>query len=226
MKKQLLEKLFTLVTDNKKELFYKVLSERTKHVTVVLENIFQPQNASAVIRSCDVFGIQDLHIIENEYNYNINPKVVMGASKWVNLHKYSKKENNTLDCINKLKKDGYKIYATTPHTNDCLIEDIDLTEKCAIMFGTELEGLSTIALENADGYVKIPMYGFTESLNISVCAAICLYEISKKLKSSGIDWKLTEEEEIDQLIKWSKKVIRRSNIIEKEFLQQIENATK
>jgi tRNA (guanosine-2'-O-)-methyltransferase len=221
MKKKLLEQLLTLVTDNKKELFDKVIAERTKHVTVVLENIFQPQNASAVMRSCDVFGIQDLHVIENNNSYNINPKVVMGASKWVNLYKYNKKENNTLDCINHLKSKGYKIYATTPHTNDCLIEDIDLTDKCALMFGTELEGLSQVAMENADGFVKIPMYGFTESLNISVCAAISLYEISRKLKSSDIDWHLSEEDKIEQLLIWTKKVIKRSDIIEKDFIEKL-----
>ena len=221
MKKKLLAQLLTLVTENKRELFNKVLAERTKHVTVVLENIFQPQNASAVLRSCDVFGIQDLHVIENENSYNINPKVVMGASKWVNLHKYNEKENNTLDCINQLKSKGYKIYATTPHTNDSLIENIDLTHKCALMFGTELEGLSQVAMDNADGFVKIPMYGFTESLNISVCAAISLYEVSRKLKSSDIDWHLSEEDKIDQLLIWSKKVIKRSDIIEKEFIEKL-----
>ena len=145
----------------------------------------------------------------------------MGSSKWVNLHQYNEKENNTLDCINKLKSQGYKIYATTPHTDDCLIEDIDLDQKCALMFGTELEGLSQVAMDNADGFVKIPMYGFTESLNISVCAAISLYEISRKLKSSDINWQLTEEERIEQLLIWSRKVIKRIDIIEQDFIEKL-----
>ena len=221
MKKKLLEQLLDLISDNKKELFDKIIAQRTKHVTVVLENIFQPQNASAVLRSCDVFGIQDLHVIENDNSYNINPRVVMGASKWVNLHQHNEEENNTLNCINKLKSQGYKIYATTPHTDDCLIEDIDLNQKCALMFGTELEGLSQVAMDNADGFVKIPMYGFTESLNISVCAAISLYEISRKLKSSDINWQLTEEERIEQLLIWSRKVIKRSDIIEQDFIEKL-----
>ncbi|MCB0409936.1 MAG: RNA methyltransferase [Flavobacteriales bacterium] len=217
MSKLFLDHLFNFVTENKQTLFNQIITERTRHVTVVLENIFQPQNASAVIRSCDVFGIQDLHVIENDNKYNLNPKVVLGASKWVNLFKYNRHENNTLNCINQLKKQGYKIYATTPHTNDMLISDVPLDEKCAFMFGTELTGLSETAMQNADGFVKIPMYGFTESLNISVSAAILLYEVSKRLKESNINWQLSDEEKIEQLLIWAKKVVKNSDLIENEF---------
>lgn len=218
--KALLDHLLSFVSEHKQALFEKIINDRTRHVTVVLEDIFQPQNASAVLRSCDVFGIQDIHIIENSNEYTLNPKVVMGASKWINLHKYNEKENNTLACIQQLKSNGYKIYATTPHTNDCLIKDMPLDDKVALMFGTELDGLSDIAMKHADGFVKIPMYGFTESLNISVSAAICLYEISQRLKNATINWSLTDEEKIDQLITWSKKVVKNSDLIEKEFLAQ------
>jgi tRNA (guanosine-2'-O-)-methyltransferase len=174
-KQELLEYLYGFMSENKRELFDKVIADRTRHVTVALEDIFQPQNASAVLRTCDVFGIQDVHIIENENEYNVNPRVVHGASKWIDLHKYSEKENNTLDCINKLKAKGYKVYGTTPHTNDSLIQDIPLDNKVALMFGTEMTGLSDIAMDNVDGFVKIPMYGFTESLNISVSASLSVF---------------------------------------------------
>lgn len=219
-KQQLLEHLLSFVSEHKQELFHQIITNRTKHVTVILEDIFQPQNASAVLRSCDVFGVQDIHIIENDNEYTLNPKVVMGASKWIDLHKYNEKENNTLDCINTLKAKGYKVYATTPHTNDCLIEDLPLDNKVALMFGTEMTGLSSVAMENVDGYVKIPMYGFTESLNISVSAAITLYEISKRLKESNINWQLNQDEQTELLINWSKKVVKSSDLIEKEFLTQ------
>lgn len=220
-KKELLEYLYGFMSENKKELFDKIIPERTKHVTVVLEDIFQPQNASAVLRTCDVFGIQDVHVIENENEYNINPRVVHGASKWIDLHKYNEKENNTLDCINKLKSEGYKIYGTTPHTDDCLIQDIPLDEKVALMFGTEMTGLSDIAMDNVDGFVKIPMYGFTESLNISVSASICLYELKKRLKTSDINWQLSEKDQVEQLIQWSKKVIKDGTLIEKQYLEKL-----
>jgi len=224
-KQELLAYLLTFLSENKRNLFYKIIEDRTKHVTVVLEDIFQPQNASAVLRSCDVFGIQDVHIIENRNKYTINPKVVHGASKWINLYKYNTQENNTLDCIDHLKADGYKIYATTPHTKDCLIQNIPLTDKIALLFGTEEIGLSKIAMQNADGFVKIPMFGFTESLNISVSAAISLYELSKRLKSSTINWQLSDEEKIEQLIGWSKKVIKDGALIEKEFLNKLETGS-
>jgi tRNA (guanosine-2'-O-)-methyltransferase len=220
--KDLLEYLSGFMSENKMELFDKIIPERTKHVTVVLEDIFQPQNASAVLRTCDVFGIQDVHVIENENEYNVNPRVVHGASKWIDLHKYNEKENNTLDCIKKLKADGYKVYGTTPHTDDCLIQDIPLDNKVALMFGTEMTGLSNIAMNNVDGFVKIPMYGFTESLNISVSASICLYELKKRLKASDIDWQLPEEEQIKQLILWSKKVIKDGTLIEKQYIEKLE----
>ena len=225
-KQDLLNYLLEFLSENKKNLFDKIIAERTKHVTVVVEDVFQPQNASAVLRTCDVFGIQDVHIIENENEYNVNPKVVHGASKWINLNKYNEKENNTLDCINKLKSDGYKVYGTTPHTNDCLIQDISLDDKVALMFGTEMTGLSDIAMKNVDGFVKIPMYGFTESLNISVSAAISLYELSKRLKESEINWQLTEEEKTEQLIVWAKKVIKDGERIEQLYLSKLKEGSK
>jgi len=220
-KQDLLNYLYNFLSENKMNLFEKVIADRTKHVTVALENIFQPQNASAVLRTSDVFGIQDVHVIENDNEYNVNPRVVHGASKWINLHKYNEKENNTLDCINKLKADGYKVYGTTPHTDDCLIQDIPLDNKVALMFGTELTGLSDIAMANVDGFVKIPMYGFTESLNISVSASICLYELKKRLKNSDINWQLPEDDKLDQLIVWAKKVIKDGTLIEKQYLEKL-----
>ena len=219
-REQLLKHLLSFVSENKNELFEKIIAERTKYVTVVLEDIFQPQNASAVLRSCDVFGIQDIHVIENRNKYNVNPHVVHGASKWITLHKYKKEKDNTLTCINTLKEQGYKVYGTTPHTNDCFIQDIPMNNKFALMFGTEQEGLSKVAMDKVDGFVKIPMYGFTESLNISVSAAICLYEISKRLKIADINWQLTPEEKTEQLIIWAKKVIKSGTLIEKEFLEK------
>jgi len=94
-----------------------------------------------------------------------------------------------------------------------------------LLFGTEEIGLSKIAMQNADGFVKIPMFGFTESLNISVSAAISLYELSKRLKSSTINWQLSEEEKIEQLIGWAKKVIKDGALIEKEFLNKLETGS-
>lgn len=219
--KTFLDHLLNFVSENKQTIFQEVISNRTNHFTVVLEDIFQPHNASAILRSCDVFGVQNVHIIENKNEYNINPKVVMGASKWLDIHKHNELENNTLSCINQLRKQGYKIYATSPHADSYLIENIPIDNKFALFFGTEQNGLSDLVLDNADEHVKIPMYGFTESLNISVSGAICMYEISKRLKSSNINWQLTDQEKTNLLIEWAKKVVKRSEAIENDFYKNL-----
>ena len=208
-KEDLIQFLETVMTEDRIELINRNLNERTKYVTVVLENVFQSQNASAVMRSCDCFGIQDLHVVENSNSYDINPDVVMGASKWIDLKRYNSKEENTLEAINDLRSKGYRIVATTPHTNEVLLPDFDLTKgKAAFFFGTELTGLSDLLMNCADEFVKIPMYGFTESLNISVSASLVLSHLSSHLRQSNINWQLTENQKLDLKLKWYKKSIK------------------
>ncbi|MFT5748979.1 MAG: tRNA (guanosine-2'-O-)-methyltransferase [Ancylomarina sp.] len=208
-KEDLIHFLETAMVEDRIKLIDKNVNERTKYVTVVLENIFQAQNASAVMRSCDCFGVQDLHVIENSNKYELNPDVVMGSSKWVDLKRYNSKEENTLDAINSLKKKGYRIVATTPHTNDILLPDFDLKKgKAAFFFGTERTGLSDVVMENADEFVKIPMYGFTESFNISVSASLVLNHLASTLRRSDVDWKLTDEEKLDLKLEWYKRSVK------------------
>lgn len=192
---ELISFLQQFVTEKRANLFDRVIQNRTRYITLALEDIYQSQNASAVLRTADCFGIQDIHIIENKNEYQINPDVALGASQWLNLHKYNQAENNTLQAIQKLKQNGYRIVATTPHKNDVDLPDFDLTKgKMALFFGTELHGLSDLMIENADEYLKIPMYGFTESFNISVSAAIILHQLKEKLMLSNIDWQLSIKE--------------------------------
>lgn len=212
------EFLSQYITDNRKELFDKVLNERTKYISVVLEDIYQAHNASAVLRSCDCFGIQDVHIIENTNQYTVSEDVALGSSKWVSMHKYNEQENNTLAAIKKLKAEGYRIVATTPHTDDIELYDFDVTKgKAAIVFGTELTGISEIVKQEADEFVKIPMYGFTESFNISVSAALMLQHLSHQIRVTDVDWKLSDSER--ELIKfdWLKSSIKRSDAIVEEY---------
>jgi tRNA (guanosine-2'-O-)-methyltransferase len=176
---QILQHLGEFVSDSKKQLIDRILEFRTRHITVVLEDIFQPHNASAVIRSCDCFGIQDLHIIENRNEYILNPNVTQGSSKWVDLIRHNKpEEDNTRHCLQALKDQGYKLIATAPHEQGLDIHDLPLDQKFALVFGTELEGLSPQALKACDQTVRLPMYGFTESFNISVSVALCLHTVS------------------------------------------------
>lgn len=224
MDRELVQFLTQFVTDSRADLFDNVLEERTRYITVALEDIYQSQNASAVLRTSDCFGIQDVHIIENTNEYNINPDVTLGSSKWLNLNRYNENKNNTLDAIKKLRADGYRIIATTPHTNDVNLEEFDIEKgKFALFFGTELNGLSDLMIENADEYLKIPMYGFTESFNISVSAAIILHHLSGKLRRSSVDWKLTDEERIPLKLEWLKKTIKMSDQLIEEFLSKKKN---
>lgn len=207
-KKEILAELQQFLNPERIERFEGVLANRTKHFTVAVENIFQSHNASAVMRSCDCFGVQDLHVIANHNQYELSKDVAMGAEKWVDMHSYYKKENNTQDCMDELKSQGFQIVATTPHTNDVLLPDFEVTKKSAFFFGTEISGLSDIVLDQADAFVRIPMYGFTESYNISVSAALVLHDVVNRLKKSEVDWALSEEELMDKRIDWAVKSLK------------------
>ena len=218
MTRELIDYLSQFVSDTRKEKFEQVLNYRTRHITIALEDLYQPHNASAVLRSCDIFGIQDIHIIENKHAYTVNKDIAMGSPKWLNLHKYRKAENNTLDCINSLKSKGYRIVATSLHEKGYKIKDLPVDKPIALFFGTELTGISETVLENADDFVMIPMYGFTESFNISVSAALCLHTLVTKLHQTNINWHLSEEEKDELRLNWLRKSIAKVELIEKDYL--------
>ncbi|MDC1261495.1 RNA methyltransferase [Polaribacter sp.] len=209
--------------ERRKSLFKKVLEDRTRHFTVVLEDIFQPHNASAVVRTCDIFGIQDVHAIENKYNNKISRHVAKGSQKWLSYNRYRDDGDNTASCLASLKDKGYQIIATTPHNDSCALQDFDVTKKSAFVFGAEAEGVSETVMENADGFLKIPMVGFTESLNISVAAAIILQEVTSKLRNSEVDWKLSDEEKQIVYFNWVKTTIKNVDKIEAHYRQNLTN---
>lgn len=199
-----IDMLWPLLTANKQQLFEKIIPERTNFLTIALENIKQSQNASAVLRSCDCFGIQNIHMIEEFKKYKINKKVVMGADKWVDIHRHE----NTSIAIQNLRSKGYKIVATTPHTNQS-IDELPVNDPIAIFLGNEENGLSEFTLSNADYQVKIPMYGFSESFNVSVSAAIILNQMITKIKKETPEkWQLTNFEQKRLKIQWIKKIIK------------------
>lgn len=215
---KLIHYLEKYVSDNKQRKIDAALEERTRATTVVVEDIFKPHNASAVLRTCDCFGLQDVHVIENRYSYNINPYVTRGASKWVDIHRYNQENaNNTEACYQALRKEGYKIYATSPGKHSQNIRDIVPDSKIALILGSEHDGLSEYALENADERIHIPMVGFTESYNISVTAAICLYEILGKMKLTAFPWQLSSEEKNNLRLDWYRKIVKNADIHEKAF---------
>ena len=219
IEKKILAEFYQLITDNKKQLFDQISSQRTKHVTVVVENVYQEHNASAILRSCDCFGIQELHVIEKNNQYKVQRDIALGAGRWVDLFNYNKGNSVTLDCLSKLKTRGYKIIATSPYATESIF-DIDISEPMAFVFGTEREGISDVVKENADSFVQIPMYGFTESYNISVSVAILLTTIRQRLESSDFYWKLTSEEQIILKNKWCKKILNGGESMEKLFREK------
>jgi tRNA (guanosine-2'-O-)-methyltransferase len=221
---RLLKHLSQFVSEHKKQFVDKVLALRTRHITVVLEDVYQSQNASAVVRTCECMGVQDVHIVEQLSKYDINPRVLKGANKWMNLHRYNNRSvNNTEICFKNLKDNGYRILATDPSEGGASINDIDVDNgKIALVFGNELRGVSKYALNNADLKIKIPMYGFTESLNLSVSVAICLNTLITRLHKSDNHYYLSESDKSSLKLEWYRKIVRGSEIIEREFLRSIE----
>jgi len=211
-----LEYLEGFLTDNRKEKFLKVLSNRTNHFTVAIEDVFQLHNTSAVMRSCEVFGVQQLNVVEEKFGKSIDKEIAMGAQKWVDVNRYESISN----CVESLKNKGYQIIATTPHENDCLMDDFDISRPSALFFGTERDGLSEEVMKNADGFLKIPMVGFTESLNISVSAAIILQNLMHRLRNSDVNWQLSEQEILEKRLHWAKNSIKDIKRIEARYFSE------
>jgi len=210
---ELLAYLEGYLTPGRKARFMEVLGQRTNYITVALEDVYQMHNTSAIIRSCDVFGVQQLHVVEDRNARALDKNIAMGAEKWVDVHRYA----NSGDCLGELKKRGYQIIATTPHNDSTLLGEFIPQGPSAIFFGTEKEGLSKEVMQRADGFVKIPMLGFSESLNVSVSAAIILQDLSQKLRSEGFPWQLSEDEVLEKRMDWTKKSIKHVKGIIKRF---------
>lgn len=214
---KLLEHLESYLTESRKNRFEAVLKQRTNHFTVATEDVYQLHNTSAVIRSCDVFGIQEINIVEEQNTKSIDKEIAMGSQKWVDLNRF----HSVNDCIQDLKQKGYQVVGTTPHKNDCLLQEFDVTKKSCFFFGRETEGLSEDVLNQADSFLKIPMLGFTESLNISVSAAIILQHVTTKLKLTDVEWKLTENEQLEKRLDWCKKTIKSYDEIIERFYKKL-----
>lgn len=221
----LINYLGQFVTLNKKTKIKNVLEQRTRYITVVLEDIYQPHNASAVVRSCECFGVQDIHVIESRNSYSPNPEVTMGSNKWIDIiHHGSNKEEdaikNTSECIQKLKKSDHQIVALTPHQSSYSLDALPLNKKTAFLFGSEEKGLSDNAIENADYCLSLPMYGFTESYNISVSAALTLFAITQRLQNENINYLLNESQKQELTLKWYRRILKKHEQLEKRFHEE------
>jgi len=200
----LIEALSTHITPERWAMMQRVISQRTHHISVTLEDIFQPHNASAVLRTCDCFGLQDVHIIEEVNHYKLNPKIVLGASQWVSMHRYSpdKKVSAAEQYIAAIKKSGHLLVATSPRAEGYTPDSLPLDQPLSIAFGTELTGMSDYLMDQADMHLRVPMYGFTESYNISVSAAMIMYRLTERLRDSEINWQLDATQQDIILEEW------------------------
>jgi tRNA (guanosine-2'-O-)-methyltransferase len=193
------------LTESRRQRFEEVLAHRTQWVTVVTEDLFDPHNISAVLRSCDCFGIQSAHIIEENNPYRTSPGVSKGAWKWLDIHRHTE----TRHALRKLKDQGFAICCTTPHTDDTTPDELPLDRPLALVFGSEGPGISEAARDEADHFVRIPMYGFTESFNISVAAALTLQAVTSRVRAQhGLDWQISEPERVRLLGDWAERTVK------------------
>lgn len=211
--------LETFVTEERKLRFQQVLERRTNFITVATEDVFQLHNTSAVIRSCDVFGIQQAHLTEERFGRRLDKNIALGAQQWVDTFRYP----DSTSCIDSLRKKGYSIVATTPLDGSVTLQEFKLEEPVALFFGTEKEGLSETVLNAADIKLRIPMYGFTKSLNISVSAAIILHHLTQLLHRSDFDWGLTREEKLQKRFDWTRKSINQVEDILERYYKKRKN---
>ena len=215
--KELISYLKEFVSINRFNLFQEKADLRTNYITVVLEDIFQSRNISASIRSADCFGIQNIHIIENYNSFNHDSEVSLGSEKWVSLNRYNNSKENSISVCNMLKSNGYQIIATTPHNTDCSLYELDISKKIALVFGSEINGCSQDILKIADKKMNIPMYGFSESFNISVSVSLCLQHLTYLMRKNNINWQLENKMKNQLILNWLGNSIKYSEKIEKKY---------
>lgn len=224
---RLIEFFSQFVSEHKLELMDHVMNNRTRYLTVVLEDLNQSHNTSAVVRTCECLGIQDVHVVEEKTRYGTNKKVLKGSHHWINIIKHRIRNNSPADrdvqlgkVLEGLRSNGYRILVTSVNPGSQSVYDIDLEKgPVALVMGNELHGTSAAAVAAADELVHIPMVGFTESFNVSVSAAICLSVFRQKLNALDDRWKLKDDELQSLRLQWLRGVVRKSDILEREFLR-------
>jgi tRNA (guanosine-2'-O-)-methyltransferase len=212
---ELIAYLRPLVNEQRQALMHKILDNRTRHLTVALEHTKHPHNASAVVRTCDCFGVQDLHVIEPKGDFELSKGISMGSNKWISIKRHLDTESG----LKQLKAEGYQIVAMTLAPGSIPLRELDITKKTALFFGNEEVGLSETVHQQADKLVHIPMHGFTQSFNISVSAALALSALTEELHQSESTWHLTEEERLDLFADWLVKSTPRGKTVLEEFLK-------
>ena len=183
---------------------------RTRYMTVLAENMYHGQNAAALIRHCDAFGVQEMHTVETLCRFEPNPVIARGSERWVDVHRHA----STAEAVAELRRRGYRIVATTPHREDATPETFDVTKgPFALVFGTEHAGISDEAIAAADEFLRIPMCGLVESLNVSASAAILIYQLSERVRRTVDGWRMTEAEQAELMERWMRRSVKDADAI-------------
>ena len=200
-----LEYMTRFITDERREVLQRTVAQRTHYMRILTENMFHPQNASAIMRHCEAFGIQQIHTVEDRCKFDPSVNIVRGTQKWVDVEHH----DNTAEALRALRSEGYRIVATTPHRCSVTPETFDVTKgKFALVFGTEHAGISDEVIEAADDFLMIPMCGMVESLNVSASAAILIYMLSERIRQSVDGWQLSDAEQLKLLTRWTMSSVR------------------
>ena len=200
-----LEYMSQFLTEERKAVLQRTVASRTHYMRILTENMFHPQNASAIMRHCEAFGIQQIHTVEDRCKFDPSVNIVRGTQKWVDVEHHE----TTREALAALKSEGYRIVATTPHRCSATPETFDVTKgKFALVFGTEHAGISDEVIEAADDFLMIPMCGMVESLNVSASAAILIYMLSERIRQSVDGWQLSDDEQLKLLTRWTMSSVR------------------
>jgi len=217
----ILETLYGMISPEKVQLFEQLAPIKSNYVAIVLEHIYQHHNASAIMRSCESFGFQQLHVIEKDRQYKVQRDIARGAGRWIELHHHIDQQP-TISCLQALKNKGYRIVATSPDATSFTINRLPIDRPIALIFGSEGEGISMDAMQLADERIHIPMYGFTQSLNVSVAAALCMYELRSRLEQSDLRWRLSPQQQTALKIEWCKRIIPHGQKVFAEILRRFQ----
>lgn len=203
------------LTGERVQTLRRTLAMRTRYMTILTENTFHPQNASALVRHCEAFGVQDLHTVETMCRFDPSVNIVRGTDKWIDIIRH----DSTEEAIASLKASGYRIVATTPHRESCTPETFDVEKgRFCLVFGTEHAGVSPHIISAADEFLRIPMCGMVESLNVSASAAILIYMLSQRMRLSDVAWRLSEAECSEVMFRWVMSSVRDARrILERRF---------
>jgi len=185
----------TLISEQRKERLERTVNNRLSGLTIVAEGTHLRHNLSAIIRSAESFGVADVHLISSEKQKMSG--AAKGAEKWVDMNIY----NNTEQCFETLRERGFKIFVADLQEDSFTPETLPITEPVAIVMGTELVGVSEQAKALADGSIMIPMYGLTQSLNVSVASACVLQRLSTRMREAGVG-EMSPEAKQELLANW------------------------